>query len=164
LTHAADEMGRIAAANALGRWGRSRFDVAIIPRVVFTEPEVASIGPALAHLAGKPFRVAHLPMAAVDRAVAAGQTDGFVQLIAQPRPVLRKLGGGRLIGATVVAARAGELISEVALAIRTGMFVGRVAQTVHPYPTWSVALRQAAAQFFMEVDGRRASTSPEDHK
>jgi pyruvate/2-oxoglutarate dehydrogenase complex dihydrolipoamide dehydrogenase (E3) component len=161
LTHAADEMGRIAAANALARWGRRRFDDATIPRVVFTDPEVASIGPTRARLAGSPIRVAHLPMTAVDRAVTTGQTDGFVLLIAQPRPVLRALGGGRLIGATVVAARAGELISEVALAVRTRMFVGRLAQTVHPYPTWSIAVRQAAAQFFMEVDGRRASTAPE---
>jgi len=59
----------------------------------------------------------------------------------------------------VVASRAGELISEAALSVRTRMFVGRLAQTVHPYPTWSVALRQAAAQFFMEIDGRQARRS-----
>jgi pyruvate/2-oxoglutarate dehydrogenase complex dihydrolipoamide dehydrogenase (E3) component len=98
-------------------------------------------------------------MTEVDRAITTGETDGFVQLIAGPRPLLRDLGGGRLIGATVVASRAGELISETALAVRTGMFVGRLAQTVHPYPTWSVALRQTAAQFFMEIEGRRARRS-----
>lgn len=156
LTHAADEMGRLAAANALSRWGRRRFDPAAMPAVVFTDPEIARVGPTVASLAGRSHRVAHLPMSAVDRAVTDGATDGFVQLVAGPRRVLRDLGGGRLLGATVVAPRAGELISEVALAVRTGMFVGRLAQTVHPYPTWSVALRQAAAQFFMEIDGRRA--------
>jgi pyruvate/2-oxoglutarate dehydrogenase complex dihydrolipoamide dehydrogenase (E3) component len=156
LTHAADEMGRVAAGNALRRWGRRRFDPAAMPAVVFTDPEVARVGPTVASLAGRPHRVAHLPMSAVDRAVTAGATDGFVQLLAGPRTVLRDLGGGRLLGATVVASRAGELISEASLAVSTGMFVGRLAQTVHPYPTWSVALRQAAAQFFMEIDGRRA--------
>jgi pyruvate/2-oxoglutarate dehydrogenase complex dihydrolipoamide dehydrogenase (E3) component len=156
FTHAADEMGRIAVANALGRWSRDRFRPDQMPSVVFTDPEVARIGPTEATLAGRRHRVAYLPMTAVDRAVAAGATDGFVKLIAVPRPVVGNAGGGRLVGATVVAPRAGELVSEAALAVRTGMFVGRLAQTVHPYPTWSVALRQAAAQFFMEVDGRRA--------
>jgi pyruvate/2-oxoglutarate dehydrogenase complex dihydrolipoamide dehydrogenase (E3) component len=154
LTHAADEMGRIAAGNALGR-RRRRYDAGLIASVVFTEPEVASIGPTVAELKGR-HRVARLPMTAVDRAVAARATDGFVQLVAGPRPILRNLGGGRLLAATIVAERAGELISEAALAVQTGMFVGRLAQTVHPYPTWSTALRQAAAQFFMEIDGRRA--------
>lgn len=154
LTHAADEMGRIAAGNALGR-RRRRFDPNVIASVVFTQPEVARIGPTLADVKGRR-RVAHLPMRAVDRAITAGAIDGFVQLIAGPRPILRNVGGGRLLAATVVAERAGELISEAALAVQTGMFVGRLAQTVHPYPTWSTALRQAAAQFFMEIDGRRA--------
>lgn len=156
FTSAADEMGRVAAANALGRWARHRFEPDSVPSVVFTVPEVARVGATLARLGDGSFRVAHLPMAAVDRAIAAGETDGFVQLVARPRSLLRDVGGGRLVGATVVASRAGELISEAALAVRTGMFVGRLAQAVHPYPTWSVALRQAAAQFFMEVDGRRA--------
>jgi pyruvate/2-oxoglutarate dehydrogenase complex dihydrolipoamide dehydrogenase (E3) component len=151
LTHAADEMGRIAVANALGRGRRRRFHAEEMPSVVFTDPEVARIGPTLAELGGRAHRVAQLPLTAVDRAVTVGATDGFVRLVAGPRPLLRKLGGGRLLGGTVVAPRAGELISEVALAVRTGMFTGRVAQTVHPYPTWSIALRQAAAQFFTDA-------------
>lgn len=154
LTHAADEMGRIAAGNALGRRNR-RFDPDVIASVVFTQPEVARIGPTIADVKGR-HRVAHLPMSAVDRAVTADAIDGFVQLVAAPRPILRDLGGGRLVAATIVAERAGEMVSEVALAVQTRMFVGRLAQTVHPYPTWSTALRQAAAQFFMEIDGRRA--------
>ena len=95
-------------------------------------------------------------MAEVDRAIVSGQTAGFVKLIAGPRPVLRGAGGGRIVGASIVASRAGELIHEPTLALRTGMFTGRLAQTVHAYPTWSVAVRQAAAQFFFEIEGRRA--------
>ena len=60
------------------------------------------------------------------------------------------------LSATIVAPRAGEMVHEVVLAMRTRMFTGRLAQTVHAYPTWSTAVRQAAAQFFLEVDGRRA--------
>lgn len=101
-------------------------------------------------------RVAYLPMTEVDRAVAAGETRGFIKLMAGPRPVLQGLGGGRLLGATAVATVGGELVHEVALAMRTNMFTGRLAQTVHAYPTWSLAVQQAAAQFFFEIGGREA--------
>jgi pyruvate/2-oxoglutarate dehydrogenase complex dihydrolipoamide dehydrogenase (E3) component len=164
FTHAADEMGRVAVANALGRRSRRRFDVRAVPWVTFTDPEVARVGPTEERAAGRGVRVAHIPMGAVDRAVTAGRTEGFVKLIAGPRPVIGSVGGGRLLGATIVGPRAGEMIGEAALAVRTGMFVGRLAQTVHAYPTWSMALRQAAAQFFMEEGGRRArpAQGPDD--
>jgi pyruvate/2-oxoglutarate dehydrogenase complex dihydrolipoamide dehydrogenase (E3) component len=101
-------------------------------------------------------RVAYLPMREVDRSIVAGRTEGFVKLIAGPRPVFRNLGGGRLLGATVVAERGGELVHEVVLAMRTHMFTGRLAASVHAYPSWSLAIQQTAAQFFMEIGGRRA--------
>ena len=66
------------------------------------------------------------------------------------------LAGGRLVGATVVALTGGELIHEAALAMQTNMFVGRLAQTTHAYPTWSMAIQQAALQFFGESGGLRA--------
>ncbi len=157
LTHAANEMGRVAAANALSpRWRRRRFDTAAIPSVTFTTPEVARVGMTEHEAADLGGRVAFLPMGEVDRAVVGGQTAGFVKLIAGPRRLLRNVGGGRILGATVVSARAGEMIHEPALAMRTAMFTGRLAQTVHAYPTWSVALQQAAAQFFFEIEGRHA--------
>lgn len=156
FTHAADEMGRIAAANALGRSSRRRFRADAVPWVTFTDPEVAQVGITEADAAAQGGRVAYLPMSEVDRAIAAQETLGFVKLIAGPRRLLRNAGGGRVLGATIVASRAGEMIHEPALAMRTGMFTGRLAQTVHAYPTWSVAVRQAAAQFFMETGGRRA--------
>ena len=53
-----------------------------------------------------------------------------------------------MLGTTIVAPRAGDMIGEIALAMRTGMFTGRLAQTTHAYPTWSLAIQQAAAQFF----------------
>jgi pyruvate/2-oxoglutarate dehydrogenase complex dihydrolipoamide dehydrogenase (E3) component len=155
FTHAADEMGRIAAANALRRGRRRRFDETAVPRVTFTDPEVASVGRSEHEVGGAGARVAHLPMAEVDRAVVAGSTDGFVKLVAGRRALLGWAGGGRLLGATVVAERAADVIGELVLAVRTGMFVGRLAQAVHPYPTWSIAVRQAAAQFFVDSGGRR---------
>ena len=155
LTHAADEMGRLAAANALGRGPRGRFREDWIPQVIFTDPEVARVGAVEADAPSRS-RVAYLPLAEVDRAVVADRTDGYVKIIAGPRPVVRRLGGGRVIGATVVAARAGEMIAEVALAMRIRAFAGRLAQTAHAYPTWSHGVQKAAAQFFGEIEGRQA--------
>lgn len=156
LTHAADEMGRMAAANALSRWHRRSFRASALPWVIYTSPEVGRVGMTEAQAAGHEGQVAYLPMTEVDRAVAAGQTRGFVKLVAGPRAVLGHAGGGRVLGATVVASRGGEMVHEAALAIRTNMFTGRLAQTVHAYPTWSLAVQKAASQFFVEVEGRRA--------
>ena len=155
LSHAADEMGRIAAGNALGKGLRSHFRGGVVPRVVFTDPEVASVGLTPGY-APPGSRVAYLPLAEVDRAVTDGRTDGFIAIVAGPRRLLRYAGGGRILGATIVAPRAGEMIQEVVLAMRTKAFTGRLAQTSHAYPTWSSGVQKAAAQFFGEIEGRRA--------
>ena len=81
-------------------------------------------------------RVTYLPIAEADRALTADRVDGFVKIVAGPRRLLRNLGGGKVLGATIVSSRAGEMIHELALAIRTRMFTGRLAQTVHAYPSW----------------------------
>lgn len=154
LTHAAYTMGRLAAGNALGRRNRPYREDAI-PRVTFTEPEVARVG--VRETDAPPgSRIAEQPMSGLDRARTAGQTDGFVKLIAGRRRWLGHTGGGKIIGATIVGGRAGELIHEPTLAMTTGMFTGRLATTTHAYPTWSSAVQLAAAQFFMPVDGREA--------
>ena len=155
LSHAADEMGRIAAGNALGKGQRGRFRAGMVPRVVFTDPEVASVGLTPSY-APPGSRVAYLPLSELDRAVTDGRTDGFIAIVAGPRRLLRNTGGGRILGATIVAPRAGEMIQEVVLAMRTGAFTGRLAQTSHAYPTWSSGVQKAAAQFFGEIEGRQA--------
>ncbi|MCP3938089.1 MAG: FAD-dependent oxidoreductase [Actinomycetia bacterium] len=164
FTHAAAHMARLAVDNAL-RVGatkvrRHRYDPSEIPWVTFTSPEVAQVGMTEqeAVVCDLDIRVVEVPLHDVDRAVAAHRTDGFIKMLAAPRRGLGWLGGGRLVGATIVADRAGEMISEAALAIRTGMFVGRLAQTVHPYPTWSVGLSQAAAVLVGDYGGLAART------
>ncbi len=156
FTHAADEMGRLAAAFALRLPHRWKFKEHWIPWVTFTSPEVARIGLTEAEAASKGGRVAFLPMSEFDRAITDGATDGFVKLIAGPKPLTRRIFGGEIIGATIVAPRAGEMINEISLAMRTRMFTGRLGQTAHAYPTWSVAIQQASAQFFFEQNGREA--------
>ncbi len=158
FTHAAAQMARVAVRNALSRRGlrRQRFDPAPIPWVTYTSPEVGRVGLTEAEAAEHGGRIAYLPLDAVDRAIATSDTRGFVKLVAGPRRLLRNVGGGQVLGATVVAPTGGELIHEPALAMRTRMFTGRLAQATHAYPTWSTAIQQAAAQFFMEIDGRTA--------
>lgn len=157
FTHAADDMGRIAANNALSRVPYRRFRADHTPAVTFTDPEVARVG--MTEAAAAAFggaRVAYLPMSQVDRAIAAGRTEGFVKLVVGPRRATGDLAGGRLLGATIVAPRAGEMIHEATLVMRSRMFPALLAVTTHAYPTWSMALRQAATQLFFEVDGRSA--------
>ena len=160
FTHAAYAMGRVSARNALRkRWAPpDTFSTRAIPWVVFTDPEIAQVGmtehQAATRVGGA--RVAYLPMQEVDRAVTAERTEGFIKIIAGPHRVTGRFGGGQVLGATVVASRAGEMIGELALAMRTGMFTGRLAQTTHAYPTWSLGIQQAAAQFFGGYAGRTA--------
>jgi pyruvate/2-oxoglutarate dehydrogenase complex dihydrolipoamide dehydrogenase (E3) component len=163
FTHAAYAMGRLAARNAMRR-RRARFDTTAVPWVTFTSPEVAHVGSTEAHAAKQApgARVAYLPMAELDRALTAGRSQGFVKLITGPRRLVGNAGGGRLLGATIVADRAGEMIHEAVLAMRTGMFTGRLAQAVHAYPTWSMAIQLAAAQFFGEFAGRAARPAQRD--
>ena len=156
FTHAADEMGRLATGNALKKGVRGRFRTSWIPWATFTNPEVARIGMTEAEAADHGGRVAFLPMSEMDRAITDGRTEGFVKLIAGPKLLTRNAFGGQLLGATIVAPRAGEMIHEIALAMRTKMFTGRLAQTVHAYPTWSYAIQKTAGQFFQEVEGRSA--------
>lgn len=158
FTHVAGRMGWVAAANALStlaRVRRFRFDRRVVPWATFTAPEVGRVGltEAAAAITHPHARVAHLPLEHVDRAVTAGAEQGYVKLIAAPKRGLGHLGGGRLVGATVVAPTGGELIHEAALAMQTNMFVGRLAQTTHVYPSWSMAVQQAALQFFGPSSG-----------
>ena len=156
FTHAADEMGRIAASNALGKGYGGRYRTDHTPWVTFTSPEVARVGVTEAEAASMGGMVAYLPMSEMDRAITDGAEDGFIKLIAAPKWLTRRLFGGRIIGATIVAPRAGEMINEIALLMRSGSFAGRLAQTVHAYPTWSYGIQKAAGQFMGPVEGREA--------
>jgi len=153
FTHVGDEQGRLAARNAFAGplpWRRGTWDDRVVPWVTFTDPEVGHVGLTEAQAFAEHGDRAMVSTAWErhgDRARTAGETDGFVKLIALPG----RVGGmltGKLIGMTAVGPMAGELIAEGALSMRSGSVVGRMAQTVHAYPTWSLTTRYAAAQFF----------------
>lgn len=165
-THVGYEQGRLAAHNAfvahnrpglLG--GRREWDPSANPRVTFTDPEVAHVGltEAQAFAAyGDSAQVGFVSDTQSDRARCAGRTEGFVKLIAAPPKVLRSKLLVRLVGMTAVGPVAGELITQGTLAMRAGVLVGRIAQSVHAYPTWSMSVRIAAAQFFGGYGGQTA--------
>lgn len=148
LTHVAAHEGAVAGRNAAGK--KARIDGRVVPSVTFVDPEVARVGltEESARLRHGRIRTVTFPLARVDRARIGDHSEGFVKLITARRPVLGWSGGGQLVGAQIVGPRAGELIHECALAIATRMFAGRLAQTIHAYPTMSMAVQQAASQFF----------------
>lgn len=116
-----------------------------LPAVTFTDPEVAHVGASEADARasrGDQVRVHLWDMDHADRAVCDGETEGFIKLVTRA--------GGTILGATIVAARAGEMISELALAVDKRLTVADVAATIHPYPTWSTALQQLAARAAVE--------------
>lgn len=148
FTHVASHEGRVAGLNAAGK--RAKLDLRVAPWVTFTDPEIAHVGLTEAEARDRHdgVRVATYPMARVDRARIEGQPVGFVKLVTAKRRVVGRMGGGELVGAQVVGPRAGELIQECALAMQTRSFAGRLTQTIHPYPSMSMAVQQAAAQLF----------------
>jgi pyruvate/2-oxoglutarate dehydrogenase complex dihydrolipoamide dehydrogenase (E3) component len=131
FTHVAGVHASVAASNAvLGL--RRKAEVTIIPRVTFTDPEVAAVGVSTDSLGNDKYSVAHLMNDEVDRAITEGDTGGFTRVIIDKK--------GRIIGATMVGPRAGEALSELTLAVRLGLRTREVASTIHPYPTYSDAL------------------------
>jgi len=156
FTHAADEQARMAVGHAFRKGSRWDYDASTTPWVIFTDPEVARVGLTEAQAATHGGRVAFLPLHNVDRALTDGRTDGFVKLIAGPKRITGHRWGGKIIGATIVAPRAGEMIHGPTLAARLGFVTGRLAQVTTPYPTWTTAIQQAAAMFFRPINGLEA--------
>lgn len=152
FTHSADEQARLAVSHAVGKGARWKYDPSTIPWTTFTHPEVARVG-VLEKDAPAGAKVVEFPLSHVDRAITDDATEGFIKLISAPRRVTRGFAGGKLVGATIVANRAGEMIHGPTLAARLGMFVARLAQVTVPYPTYSTGIQQAAGAFFRPVNG-----------
>jgi len=136
FTHVAGVHGSLAASNAVLGLKR-KAEVSTIPRVTFTDPEVASVGVSTAGDHNIHFAISRRSNSEVDRAVTEARTDGFTKVAIDKR--------GRLLGATIVAPRAGEMIAELTLAVRLGLRTRDLASTIHAYPTfadgqWSVAI------------------------
>ncbi|GAC1396773.1 MAG: FAD-dependent oxidoreductase [Vulcanimicrobiaceae bacterium] len=137
FTHAAEEMSKTAIAHGLLRLPK-RYDRARVPWCTYTSPELAHVGLSARTLRERntPFRTLTFSNDDVDRALVDGATAGGTRLFVSRR--------GRLLGASVLGARAGETAGELALAIAAKQRVARIADTVHPYPTYAYGARRAA--------------------
>ncbi|HZR80514.1 MAG TPA: mercuric reductase [Candidatus Binatia bacterium] len=138
FTHAADAAARIVIQNALFA-GRKAVSGLVMPWCTYTDPEIAHVGlyERDARARGIDVSTFTIPLSEVDRALADDETDGFVK-------VHVKRGGDRILGATIVARHAGEMISEITLAMVAGRGLGTLASVIHPYPTQAEAIRKAA--------------------
>jgi pyruvate/2-oxoglutarate dehydrogenase complex dihydrolipoamide dehydrogenase (E3) component len=138
FTHAADFMARIVIRNALF-FGRAKVSALTIPWCTYTEPEIAHVGiyENQAQEQGIEIDTFTRELHDVDRSILEGRTNGFV------RVHVRK-GTDRIIGATIVAFNAGDMISEITLAMTNGLGLKHIAGTIHPYPTQAEAIRQVA--------------------
>ena len=136
FTHMADASARIVIQNALFL-GRKRLSALTIPWCTYTDPEVAHVGinEAEAEKQGIPIQTVIKPFSEVDRAIVDGETEGMVK-------IHLKRGSDKILGATIVARHAGEMISEITLAMVGKIGLGSLAAVIHPYPTQAEAIRQ----------------------
>ncbi len=143
FTHFAAHQAWYAAVNALfGTFRTFRADNRVVPWTTFTDPEVAHVGhtEATARNAGVAYEIAHFDLGHLDRAIAEGARSGFVKLLVAP-------GKDRILGTTIVAAGAGEMLAEYVLAMKQGVGLNKVLGTIHAYPTMTEANKYAAGEW-----------------
>jgi pyruvate/2-oxoglutarate dehydrogenase complex dihydrolipoamide dehydrogenase (E3) component len=141
FTHTADALARILLTNALFM-GRQRTSALTIPWCTYTDPEIAHVGMYERDALAKGIDVTTLtvPLREVDRAALDGETEGFAR-------VHLKKGTDRILGATIVARHAGEMINEFSLAITSSLGLGAIAKTIHPYPTQAEVVKKLADMY-----------------
>jgi pyruvate/2-oxoglutarate dehydrogenase complex dihydrolipoamide dehydrogenase (E3) component len=141
FTHAADFMARIVIQNTLFK-GRGKASALTIPWTTYTSPELAHVGlsPGEAQKQGVGIDTYTQQLSEVDRAILEGEDDGFVR-------VHVKKGTDTIVGATIVATNAGDMISEITLAMTHGLGLKKIASTIHPYPTQGESIRKVGDQY-----------------
>lgn len=143
FTHAAAYQAWHAAINSLfGSLHRVRLDPSFMPAVTFTEPEVGRVGlnEQEARARNVRYEVTCYELGELDRAIVDDTRDGFVKVLTVPSQ-------DRILGATVVATRAGEMLAELALAMRRGIGLKKLFDLIHAYPTYAEANRDAAGMW-----------------
>jgi len=137
LAHVASAEGEVAVENALGK--DSVIDYRVVPRCIYTMPEVAAVGltERQAREEGLNLKVGRFPFTANPRAVILGQPGGFVKVLSDAK-------SGEIFGIHILGPQATELISEAALAIKMEATVSEISSTIHAHPTLSEAMRETA--------------------
>ncbi len=143
LAHKAEDEGIAVAEIISGQAGHVNYDV--IPAVVYTSPEVASIGKTEEQLKNEKiaYRIGKFPLLANSRAKVNNESEGFVKIIAEEKT-------DKVLGVSIISEVAGTMISELAIAMEFGASAEDIARTCHPHPTHSEAIKEAA----MSVDKR----------
>jgi pyruvate/2-oxoglutarate dehydrogenase complex dihydrolipoamide dehydrogenase (E3) component len=138
FTHAADAAARIVIQNALFR-GSKKLSALTMPWCTYTDPEIAHVGMYEKDALQKGIEVDTFvrPLNEVDRAIADGEEEGFVKVH------VRK-GSDEILGATIVAAHAGEMISEISVAMKGRLGLKAISAVIHPYPTQAEAFKHVA--------------------
>lgn len=136
LAHVASKEGVVAVENALGK-NKSTVNYKAVPRCVYTDPEVASVGltEKEAQSKGIDIKVGKFKMIGIGKALVAGKTQGFVKVITDNKDVI--------IGASIVGAHATDLLTELSLAVHLKLTAKQVGDVIHPHPTLSEALMEA---------------------
>ena len=144
LAHVASHEGRVAALDAAGR--EAAFEPRAVPAVVFTDPEIAwcGLGEAEAASRGREIAVARFPWSASGRAATLDRADGLTKLVLEPET-------GRVLGVGIAGPGAGELIAEGVLAVEMGAVASDLSLCIHPHPTLSETLMEAAGVFLGEA-------------
>jgi pyruvate/2-oxoglutarate dehydrogenase complex dihydrolipoamide dehydrogenase (E3) component/uncharacterized membrane protein YdjX (TVP38/TMEM64 family) len=143
FTHFAAHQAWYAAVNALfGAFRKFRTDYSVLPWVTYTDPEVAHVGlsEATAKEQGTAYEIVRYDIGHLDRAITESANRGFVKLLVQP-------GKDRILGATIVAHNAGEMLAEYVLAMKHGLGLNKVLGTIHAYPTMAEANKYAAGEW-----------------
>ncbi len=141
FTHAADAAAKIVVQNALFL-RTAKLSKLVMPWCTYTDPEVAHVG-LYEHEAreqGVEVDSYHVPLEQVNRAVADGEDEGFAK-------VLTRKGSDKILGATIVASHAGEMISEVTLAMVNGLGLSKFLGVIHPYPVQAEVIKRAAGAY-----------------
>ncbi len=144
FTHMSEHTAKVATTRALLKIPM-KIDEKHVPWVTFTDPELAHVGQTEEQLNKDEtsFEVYRFPYSKIDRALTDNEPVGLIKLFANKLT-------GKLYGATVVGAHAGEIISEYAVAMKNGVSLRNLADTIHPYPSWGLGARRAADQWYIK--------------
>lgn len=143
LTHVSAHQAWYASVNALfGQFRKFKADYRFVPWTTFVDPEVARVGlnEREAKEKGIAFEVTRFELEELDRAIADGAAEGFVKVLTPP-------GKDRILGVTIVAEHAGDLLAEFVLAMKHGLGLNKILGTIHSYPTWAEANKYAAGEW-----------------
>ena len=144
FTHMSNHMAKVAVTNALLKVP-STIDADHVPWVTYTEPELAHVGAHASTLDadGVSYETYRFPYSKLDRAITEGETTGLIKVHAKSLT-------GKILGASVLGSRAGELITSFTLAMRNGVTLRNIGDTIHPYPAWGEGVRRVADQWYVQ--------------